>query len=337
MEESKSTTESGGGGGLKSFINGIIDCVALPSTSDTPVQFIRKSPSASDCSPTCVSAEPADLPVTGSVNSAAESDSDSTAIPSPPDMNNDVRGVSSASSSMMSRWMMPGYTAAPMISSVLTAEGIIMDDDKSLIWGSCGDCTTPFHDAIGGDYVDSEDMLIDNAVVRQFEAAFATFLYKNPAFTTMSHTTIQKLRTRLLKESAENVKMEKELQKQLEDIRDAKRNSELELQRELLVVTMAKASREAELQIQIQKTRQSCMMLDQQLNEENGDTESHQEGSSLPAPETPNSIIGASDSFGEFQKELQKNKMEQAHILAEMEKIKMQIAEESVLGTTYLA
>lgn len=322
---------------MKSFINGIIDCVALPSTSDTPVQFIRKSPSASDCSPTCVSAEPADLPVTGSVNSAAESDSDSTAIPSPPDMNNDVRGVSSASSSMMSRWMMPGYTAAPMISSVLTAEGIIMDDDKSLIWGSCGDCTTPFHDAIGGDYVDSEDMLIDNAVVRQFEAAFATFLYKNPAFTTMSHTTIQKLRTRLLKESAENVKMEKELQKQLEDIRDAKRNSELELQRELLVVTMAKASREAELQIQIQKTRQSCMMLDQQLNEENGDTESHQEGSSLPAPETPNSIIGASDSFGEFQKELQKNKMEQAHILAEMEKIKMQIAEESVLGTTYLA
>eukprot|EP00585_Thalassiosira_rotula_P003757 CAMPEP_0196153126 /NCGR_PEP_ID=MMETSP0910-20130528/36631_1 /TAXON_ID=49265 /ORGANISM="Thalassiosira rotula, Strain GSO102" /LENGTH=40 /DNA_ID= /DNA_START= /DNA_END= /DNA_ORIENTATION= len=33
---------------------------------------------------------------------------------------------------------------------------------------------------------------IDNGVVRQFEAAFATFLYKNPAFTSMSHTNIQK-------------------------------------------------------------------------------------------------------------------------------------------------
>jgi hypothetical protein len=39
--------------------------------------------------------------------------------------------------------------------------------------------------------------------------------------------------------------------------------------------------------------------------------------------------ITGSTSYEMFQNEIKKNKMEQAHILADMERIRMQIAEES--------
>lgn len=194
---------------------------------------------------------------------------------------------------------------------------------------------------------------IDNAVIRQFEAAFATFLYKNPAFNSMSHRTLQKLRNKLQRESAKNIKVEAELRQQLADLRHAKRSRELVLQRELLVVTQAKASREAELVMHIQKTRQSCMRLDQQIRDNS--CVSSQTGTlpttdaastasaaaspfaslwSSPSPTaTTSPAIAGNGSFEEFQREIQKNQMEQAHVRAEMEKIKMQIAEQSVQGT----
>jgi hypothetical protein len=46
--------------------------------------------------------------------------------------------------------------------------------------------------------------------------------------------------------------------------------------------------------------------------------------------------IARSVSFEDFKKEMQKNKIEQAHVLAEMEKIKMKIAEESVNGAKFV-
>ncbi|KAL7547390.1 hypothetical protein ACHAWF_010701 [Thalassiosira exigua] len=317
---------------MDSLINGIIDCVARPSTTDSPVRVLRKSASES---PNCVSADPGLTLSTSALSGAgADSDSDSTnTIPHPP---NHVRG---ASNSSLSRLMVPGE--ATPINSVLTAEGIIMGDDRGFICGTCGDCATCY-DAGGDDGTISSEP-IDSAVVRQFEAAFATFLYKNPAFTSMSHTTLQKLRAKLSKECAKNIKVESELRKQLADLREAKRNRELELQRELLVVTRAKAAREAELLVRIQKTRRSSMMLEQKMNgNDMASPNSSPQSSPCTAtswlglgsspPNTPPAIAG-SESFEEFQNEIRKNKMEQAHIYAEIEKIKMQMASESVNGS----
>lgn len=309
---------------MDSLISGIIDCVARPSTTDSPVRVIRKSSSES---PHCVSTHPG--PILSNDDSpqsvGADSDSDSTTTPPPP---NHVRGTSSGS---MSRLLIPDE--AMPINSVLTAEGIIMGDEGGIC---CGDYAA-YYDGRDGDgddgTVSSES--IDSGVVRQFEAAFATFLYKNPAFNNMSHRTLQKVRTKLLKESARNIKVEAELRQQLEDLQESKRNRELELQRELLQATRAKAEREAELLVQIQKKRQSCMKLDQQLQGNSTPLASPASpaAASVSSPATTPSSITGSDSFEEFQKEIRKNKMEQAHILAEMEKIKMKIAEESIQGT----
>lgn len=324
---------------MDSLISGIIDCVARPSTTDSPVRMIRKS--ASD-SPRCVSSTPSESWIQsegGSGRSAAHldasghsRDSSEASSSSPLAPPRHVRAESS--SSTLSRLMVPeespSMSAVP-ISSVLTAEGIIVDD-RPFACMSCGDYAAGCGVAGGsgnddGTIQSSGAESIDAAVVRQFEAAFATFLYKNPAFANMSHTTISRLRSKLLRESARNVAVEEELRRQLADLREAKRNRELELQRELLVVTRAKASREAELLLQIQKTRRSSMHLEERLSTGNLN------GSTPPSsPKSPG--IQGSDSFEEFQREIRRNKMEQAHILAEMEKIKMQIAQETVAAGT---
>ena len=310
---------------MDSLISGIIDCVARPSTTDSPIRVIRKSASES---PTCVS-DPLMATPTGYLAHLGNMDSDSESsahsyIPAPP---SHLRAVSSSS---LSRLIEPGESTP--INSVLTAEGIIMGDDRNFVCGTYGDCTACY-DANGDDGTISSEC-IEPAVVRQFEAAFATFLYKNPAFTSMSHTTLQKLRTKLLRESAKNIKFESELRTQLGDLREAKRNRELELQRELLVVTRAKAAREAELMIQIQKTRRASMMLDNKMVTAESNSSALLTANALSLLSAPTSpTIVCSESFGDFQKEIQNNKMEQAHILAEMEKIKMQIAEASVSAT----
>ncbi|KAL9187849.1 hypothetical protein ACHAXT_006227 [Thalassiosira profunda] len=319
---------------MDSFFSGIIDCVARPSTSDTPVRVLRKSPSES---PKCISSTDAadDLPLS-SQSVATDTDSDTASLQAPPEH---VRSVSSAAS--LSRLIVP-------VSSVLTAEGIILGNDR--LCGTCGDCAACYDapaDDDAASAISAES--IDDGIRRQFEAAFATFLYKNPSFTSMSHTTLQKLRSKLLKESARNVKAEAELRYQLADLREAKRDRELELQRELLVVTRAKAAREAELILRIQKTRRASMLLEGQLAEARGSSSPIPEadvaalsspGAAAPwldlgltTPPTSPSMVGG-DSYEDFKKEIQKNKMEQAHILAEMEKLKMQIAEEAVHATT---
>jgi len=322
---------------MDSLINGIIDCVARPSTTDSPVRVIRKSASES---PTFVSADLGMMSYESAAHyllGAADSDSESSTHFIPPPH---LRAVSSSSLSL-SRLMAPGE--ATPINSVLTAEGIIMGDEKNFICGTCGDGTNCY-DANGDDGTTSSES-IDTAVVRQFEAAFATFLYKNPAFTHMSHTTLQKLRSKLLKESAKNIRVESELRKQLADLREEKRNRELELQRELLVVTRAKSAREAELIIRIQKTRRASMMLDNNLVANGGNAHSPSTAYAASSPTstsfanahymspTTYPTIAGSNSFEEFQREIQKNKMDQAHILAEIEKIKMQIAQDYVNGT----
>lgn len=385
---------------MDSLISGIIDCVARPSTTDTPVRVIRKSASES---PTCISSTPVltssesgiYLPGSGGIGGEVEYCGGSIALPLARDEsteestsnshhNNSLgetpavvdRDLSSSqrsqrsSSGSLSRLIMDGVATASStihntpIKSVLTNEGIITSDDNNFR-SFCGaydvDCSTSEvfntnyspYGCVGGrpdDEIASEPS-IDAHVVRQFEVAFSTFLYKNPAFTSMSHTTLQKLRARLLKESARNIKIENELRQQLADLRTAKREKELNLQRELLVVTRAKAARESELLIQIEKKRRACTLMFDTTNTKdilsvaNGGSGDNASGSSsslshassaaggvdiqnpLMSPTTPtDNIVSGSDSFEEFQREIQKNKMEQAHIMAEIESLKLQIA-----------
>lgn len=386
---------------MDSLISGIIDCVARPSTTDTPVRVIRKSASES---PTCISSTPVltssesgiYLPGSGGIGGEIEycggsiahdeSSEESTstshhnnslgATPAVVDRDLSSSQRSQRSSGSLSRLLMDGVAAASStiyntpIKSVLTTEGIITSDDNNArsFCGAYGlDCSTsdvfntnysPYGCVGGADDEIASEPPIDAHVVRQFEVAFSTFLYKNPAFTSMSHTTLQKLRARLLKESARNIKVENELRQQLADLRMAKREKELNLQRELLVVTRAKAARESELLIQIEKKRRACtLMFDTNntkalLSGANGGGDnasssslSHASSSTavaggveiqnpLMSPTTPTDIVSGSDSFEEFQREIQKNKMEQAHIMAEIENLKLQIAtdEQSVGG-----
>ena len=205
---------------------------------------------------------------------------------------------------------------------------------------------------------------VDNAIKQQFEAAFATFLYKNPAFTSMSHANLSRLRAKLAKESAKNALAESELRRQLEELREAKRRNELELQRELLVVTRAKAAREAELRHRIWVTRQASMSMDEVLRHEfkaNGIHDNFRQLQqaaecqytlhSLPfEPYTPLQY-SPDDSYDygdidhsppisqlswphmdvseSFQEEIQKTRMEHARLHSEMEKLKQKIAESS--------
>ena len=114
---------------------------------------------------------------------------------------------------------------------------------------------------------DSQQTLnsIDQNVRQQFEAAFATFLYKNPAFTTVSHGNLTRLRSKLARDAAKNSAAEADLRRQLGMLKEKKQKTELALQRELLVVTRAKAAREAELQHLISKSRSESMAIDENL------------------------------------------------------------------------
>ena len=305
---------------MDTFISGIIDYVARPSTTDSPVRVVRKSKSASE-SPTSVIAD-SDLESTESAENLCTNESE---------QESSLRTFRNESLSLLSYFMVPDVMHS---SSVLTAEGII----------NCGDFNACY-DITGDEGATNPPETIEASVMRQFESAFATFLYKNPAFSSMSYMTLQKIRSKLLKESAKNIKVENELRQQLSDLRDSKREREMELQRELLIVTRAKAAREAELLILIEKTRRASMMIDSNMMLSSDDSPS-----SPPAASVANSqaslshvylshctppAIARSASFEDFKKEMQKNKIEQAHVLAEMEKIKMKIAEEFVNGAKF--
>jgi len=340
---------------MDSLINGIIDCVAIPSTTDTPVRVLRKTPSESPTS-VSISIRTGDEVEDGPemlLNDVNSSDS----IVSPPSPPQNVRAASPSSLSRNSNSNTP-------INSVLTAEGILFDINSRSHFPSscvsCGDCST-IYDPVpllgcAGEPRDGDndsDTTVDAAVRSQFEAAFATFLYKNPAFTSMSHITLQKTRQKLLRESAKNMKVETELRQQAKELRESKRQTELELQKELLLITKAKAARESELRNQISKNRAACLQLDsklqamiksQQSSNRSNSGDGLREGGALSTPSplsTPTSPflsittnrtdivspIRGSESFEQLRKE---QKMEEAHLLAERVRIQRQIAEATV-------
>ena len=342
---------------MDSLLSGIIDCVARPSTTDTPVRVIRKTASES---PTCVSTTPgqtssdSDLGYLGS-NCNAEVDEEE-ATSTTHDDNESEESTSTASNSrtflgveqqVPTNLALPdGETYIP-INSVLTTEGIIMGGDRAFCGATCGiaDMTSCYNDVVNTGCVgtsttnnddddDEERDIVSNPIdaniTRQFDSAFATFLYKNPAFTSMSHTTIQKLRARLLKESARNIQIESELRTQLNELRQAKLDKELVLQRELLIVTKAKAAREAELLIQIEKKRRACALMSTigRADESSLDEVERQYQTMSSTMPTISTDLTRSHSFDEFQLEIQKNKIEQAHILAEISKLQIVIDEE---------
>ena len=306
---------------MDTFISGIIDYVARPSTTDSPVRVVRKWKSASE-SPTSVMAD-SDLESTESAENLCTNESEPVSS---------LRTFRNESLSLLSHFMVPDVMHS---SSVLTAEGIINSGD----FNACYDIT-------GDEDAANPPETIETSVMRQFESAFATFLYKNPAFSSMSYVTLQKMRAKLLKESAKNIKVENELRQQLSDLRDSKREREMELQRELLIVTRAKAAREAELLILIEKTRRASMLIDSNMTLSSDDSPSSPPAAFVANSQTSLShaylshctppAIARSVSFEDFKKEMQKNKIEQAHVLAEMEKIKMKIAEESVNGAKFV-
>jgi len=348
---------------MDSLLSGIIDCVARPSTTDTPVRVVRKTASES---PTCVSTTPgqtssdSDLGYLGS-NCNAEVDEEE-ATSSAHDDNESEESTSTASNSRTFLGVeqhVPKNLALPPdagdtsssayipINSVLTTEGIIMGGDRAFCGATCGiaDMTSCYNDVVNtgcvgttttnNDDDDDEERdivsnTIDANITRQFDSAFATFLYKNPAFTSMSHTTIQKLRARLLKESARNIQIESELRTQLNELRQAKLDNELVLQRELLIVTKAKAAREAELLIQIEKKRRACALMSTigRADESSLDEVEWQYQTMSSTMPTISTDLTRSHSFDEFQLEIQKNKMEQAHILAEISMLQIAIDEE---------
>lgn len=281
---------------MSTFITNIIDCVARPSTSDSPVRLIKAKSLDNNVggSPTCVSA------------STDGSD------------NNSLLARTSTS--------MDGVATA--VFPVSTAEAVDNDEDYLAV-------------------DDNTLSSLDNNIRQQFEAAFATFLYKNPAFTTMSHANLTRLRSKLAKESARNSRAESELRQQLAMLKENKRRTELELQRELLVVTRAKAAREAELRNQIWKVRLESMALDEEARRVKNDSTyvraspgafmlcqeqgqigtSHQNMNYADCHYSSNPLLSmhlypeitASDSF---QAELNKSRNEYERLSREMERLK---------------
>ena len=276
---------------MNSFLSNIIDCVALPSTSDTPVRILRKCYSGSSVS---VCAEP-------------------------------LSSNDSAVSSVLPNQLDDELDRAPEIKAVLTADGIIdvdIDDEND------GD-----NDVDGDGVLDCSlcsfrsSRSIDDGTQKQFEEAFASFLYKNPAYSSMSYTTLTRLRQKLFTESERNVKKEAELRMQLEQLKESNRRTELLIQNELLAASTIKSSKKAELLKRIQESR-----------DDKADVGRYRSSSLMTSPADRVSPSYVSYSALEtrhqppitswpceeenYQAGMRKSKMEQAHIIAQMEKIK---------------
>jgi len=284
---------------MNSFLSNIIDCVALPSTSDTPVRILRKCYSGSSAS---VCAEP-------------------------------LSSNDSAVSSVMPNQQENELGQAPEIKAVLTADGIIDVDDG--VGPSIDD------EDDGGNVLDCSlnsfrsSRSIDDGTQKQFEEAFASFLYKNPAYSKMSYTTLTRLRQKLFTESERNLKKEAELRMQLEQLKESNRRTELLIQNELLTASTIKSSKEAELLKRIQESR-----------DDKADVGRYRSSSLLtsPADRVSPSYVGYSAlethyqppitswpcEEENYQAGMRKSKMEQAHIIAQMEKIKKEKMEREV-------
>ena len=202
---------------------------------------------------------------------------------------------------------------------------------------------------------DSQQTLnsIDQNVRQQFEAAFATFLYKNPAFTTMSHGNLTRLRSKLARDAAQNSAAEAELRRQLAMLKENKQKTELALQRELLVVTRAKATREAELQHEISKVRSESIAIDENLRRiKNGarvTQHTHLSSQMLSSPVSPLSpgnmsyttipeedypmlVLPEINDEDSFQAELNKARIEYERLSREMKVLQEVIEKSSEFG-----
>jgi hypothetical protein len=285
---------------MNSFLSNIIDCVALPSTSDTPVRILRKCYSGSSAS---VCAEP-----------LSSDDSAVSSVP-PNQQENELDLV-------------------PEIKAVLTADGIIYVDDGV---GRSIDAESDDFDNVLDCSLSSfrSSRSIDDGTQKQFEEAFASFLYKNPAYSKMSYTTLTRLRQKLFTESERNLKKEAELRMQLEQLKESNRRTELLIQNELLTASTIKSSKEAELLKRIQESR-----------DDKADVGRYRSSSLLtsPADRVSPSYVGYSAlethyqppitswpcEEENYQAGMRKSKMEQAHIIAQMEKIKKEKMEREV-------
>jgi len=286
------------------FINGIIDCIALPSTSDTPVRVLRKR-----------------------TNSGTSSSTEVTEPKSPLD----ASGHSSVSS------VIPNAIDSDVgilpIKSVLTAEGIIDDNDDDV-------APTPEVD----DEIEEDSLAfgmsssrsyrsIDDSTSKIFEEAFADFLWKNPAYSSMSYTTLTRLREKLLVQSARNVKVEEKLRLELEKMKENNRRTELMLQKELLGESKnTKSIREAELLKHIQESR------DDRTDVGRYHSSLLTTGSRVPPSYVGYSPVDArypsvmpiphhwqlSHEGDKYQEGIRKSKMEQAHMIAELQKMKQE-------------
>ena len=321
---------------MDSLLSGLIDCVARPSTTDTPVRVVRKCPSES---PTCISALMIEeegngpemplqvLPATLDCN-ANSIDTDSTRSGSNPPATPNQNHRRQSSDSLV---RMTGSTS---LNSVMTAEGLLFDESRNNFAScvSCGDCSQ--FSTNGEDNAD--DSSVDATVLSAFEVAFSTFLYKNQPFQNLSYRSLQKIRHRLLKESVQNAMATQELRQQLTQLRESKRSTELELQKELLAIVRSRTEKETHLRRQIAKARADCLRLDDQL------LRTTSAGSLSSSPSTPvhSSVQTSSSPCSSLSNEPQVTKclnfdelqstMEQAHILAEIEKLKVEIANDSV-------
>ncbi len=290
---------------MNSFLSNIIDCVALPSTSDTPVRILRKCYSGSSAS---VCAEP---------------------------LSSDDSAVSSVLPNQQNNELDP----ASEIKAVLTADGILIDGDDG-VGPSMDDENDGDNNDDGDNVLDCSlssfrsSRSVDDGTQKQFEEAFASFLYNNPAYSSMSYTTLTRLRQKLFTESERNVNKEAELRMQLEQLKESNRRTELLVQNELLAASTIKSSKEAELLKRIQESR-----------DDKADVGRYRSSSLLtsPADRVSPAYVGYSAletryqppvtwpyEEENYQAGMRKSKMEQAHIIAQMEKIKKEKMERAM-------
>jgi hypothetical protein len=300
---------------MKTFISGIIDCVARPSTSDTPVRVLRKC-------------DPCNTPST----EASEPNSPSLL---------DASGHSTHSSvsSVFPNALESDVGPLPSI-NILTAEGIIDDDGGPAHDVDNDDCADDFLSFSIGSCRSYRS--IDDATAKIFEEAFAEFLWKNPAFSSMSYITLKRLREKLRRQSAKNVEVEAELRMRLEQLKESNRRTELMLQKELLGASNSKSMREAELLKHIQESRDDRASVGTYPSS----LLTYPTGRRVPPSHVgypPPLEFRCPPSLWEvpyevpyeevnYQEGIRRSKMEQAHMIAEMEKIKQEKMKREIPG-----
>ncbi len=293
---------------MTSFLGGIIDCIALPSTSDTPVRVLRKRCSSSG-------------------SGSGQSSSIEVEVTEP------VLPLDASTHSSVSSVLPNAYEQEINIipiKSVLTAEGTIVDE--------------PSHD-VG----DEEDSLgfssrsltsVNDGTAKAFEVAFTEFLGNNPAYSSMSYTTLLRLREKLLVQSDKNSKAESEMRMRLEKLKEDNRRTELMLQKEMLGESIAKSSREAELLKHIQESRDDSANVGRYYSSLSTNSTGSRVSPSYvgysPAARYPAVVLSPQDwqtyYEGENYQGIRKSKMEQAHMIAAMHKMKQEKIEKEISG-----